>query len=66
VGTLVCADRQDFEEATRAVALLLKAVLRLEKCERCAIATFTGGRCRLCKLAYRDGEPVKAVGRGAK
>ena len=50
----------DVEEWERAVKILRRAVGTLDRCETCAVATFTGGRCPLCKIAYKDGKPVAA------
>ncbi len=60
VGNFVLKNRADLDKAQRAVKILRRAVGTLDRCETCAVATFTGGRCPLCKIAYKDGKPVAA------
>lgn len=58
VGNFAVKERGDLEPARRAFELLHKAIATIPRCETCAVALFTGGGCRHCKLRYRDGKPV--------
>ena len=57
-GKLELRDRKELESARDALRILRAALARLSRCETCAVATVSGGRCRRCKLAYVDGNPV--------
>jgi len=60
IGNFALENKADLKEAQKAFKILERAIRTLGRCETCAVATFTGGRCRLCKLTYRDGKPVTA------
>ena len=57
-GRLALRNRQSVEDARQAFATLHAAIRTLERCERCAVATFANGRCRKCNISYRDGKPA--------
>ena len=60
IGNFALDKKADLEEAQKAFKLLERAIRMLDRCETCAVALFTGGRCRACKLTYRNGNPVAA------
>ena len=63
VGNLLLRKKTDFDVCRKSYVRLQLAVKRLENCERCALATVSGGYCRLCKLSYRqlEGQPLSVT-----
>ena len=49
---------KDYQQATRAYAILVAAVKMLPKCDTCAVAMVTGARCPSCNVSYKDGKPT--------
>jgi len=50
--------REDLKRVHKELLILKAAVRTLDRCERCALATLTAGRCRLCDNSYKDGKKV--------
>ncbi len=63
LGSVEIRDPEAFRAASRAHDTLLRALETIERCELCAAAMVADGRCPVCKISYRDGEPVD-TGRG--
>ena len=59
IGFVSTDRKQDYDQATRAYAVLLAAVKMLPKCDTCAVAMVTGARCPSCNIAYKDGKPAR-------
>jgi hypothetical protein len=57
VGPLALDERDDFLAARDELARLRAAIAKLETCATCAVASFTGGRCPVCRISYREGRP---------
>jgi len=54
----IAVDRHDeFVKAAKAFRRLLEAIRKLSECETCAVAQFTGGRCRKCNISYSQPPP---------
>lgn len=58
IGHAAIARRADYAIAEAAWKNLLASLGLLSKCETCAVANFTGGKCLKCKLSYKTGVPV--------
>ncbi len=58
VGHVAIRDKQAYEAAARAVAILRAAVEASERCEHCAVAIVTDTKCPYCRITYKDGKPV--------
>lgn len=54
VGNVAFKDPLNYGEASRELLRLLKAMEKLDDCETCAVAAFTGGRCTACMLKKRS------------
>lgn len=60
VGNVAFKDKDDFKKASESHDVLLAAVKAADKCETCAIAMVTDGKCDACKISYKGGKKVKA------
>lgn len=58
VGAIEIEDRRDYDELARSIAVLEAAVAAADRCEHCAVAIVTDTQCPICKISYKDGEPV--------
>lgn len=56
VGNVAHSDRALFEALAEEFKKLETAVKRLEKCESCAAASLTDGRCMICRKVFTHGE----------
>lgn len=54
-GNLAYTDKQDFQRALEELDLLVRALETTERCETCATAMLTDGRCLACGIEYRHG-----------
>jgi rubrerythrin len=60
VGHVEIRDPASFKELLRAYDTLLSARETVARCELCASAMVVDGRCPVCKIAYKDGQPIEA------
>jgi hypothetical protein len=60
VGHVEIRDTASFEKLLRAYDTLLSARETVARCELCASAMVVDGRCPVCKIAYKDGQPIEA------
>ncbi len=58
VGNVAIKDKTDFDYAWEAYRRLLDAVRLSSRCEMCAVALMSDGRCTKCKKSYKNGEIV--------
>ena len=58
VGNVAIKDKTDFDHAVEAYRRLLVAVRLSSRCEMCAVALMSDGRCTKCKKTYKNGEVV--------
>ncbi len=58
VGNREFRDQRDLTDARRFVDVLKSAVRALRRCESCAMAMVADAHCLVCRVAYKDGEPV--------
>ncbi len=56
VGRFAFTDRADFEAASKAQRVLIRAIELAAKCEICAIAMAVDRSCYRCNISYEDGE----------
>lgn len=61
VGNVAITDKTDFDHALTAYRRLLDAVQMLDRCEMCAVALMSDGRCTKCNKTYKDGKVVSNV-----
>ena len=52
VGALALGNKAELEKARKAFEILQAAIRALARCETCAVATFSGGRCGVCDISY--------------
>jgi hypothetical protein len=57
VGCEKFTDKTAYEQAARARQVLMAASKASEKCEGCAVAMVTDGRCEACRVTFKDGKP---------
>jgi len=50
---------EDYKVALAAHKVLAKAVTTSKKCEACAVAMVTDGKCTQCNVSFKNGETVK-------
>lgn len=55
VGNVAHSDRTLYEALAEEFRKLKNAIKRLEKCESCAVASLTNGRCMTCRKVFTDG-----------
>jgi hypothetical protein len=55
VGTLAIRNHADFNEILMERERLIAAVRLASRCDLCAVAFFTHGRCPRCRIDYKDG-----------
>lgn len=48
-----------YDSALVAYDVIKKAVKTSAKCEKCAVAMVSDGKCGECKVSFKDGEPIK-------
>lgn len=58
VGCCVFKDKAGYDAAVKARATLVAAVKAADKCEPCAVAMVTDGKCERCMISYKDGKPA--------
>ena len=58
VGNVAIKDKTDFDHAAEAYRRLLDAVRLSSRCEMCAVALMSDGRCTKCNKSYKNGEIV--------
>ena len=58
VGNVAFQDKEMFEQASKEYRKLLAAVEIARRCEICAVALFTDGKCPTCKKTYKDGKEI--------
>ena len=56
VGSIAFEDEKESEQAAEAREVLLSAAAN--KCEACAVALVTNGKCDVCKVEYKDGKKL--------
>jgi hypothetical protein len=56
VGGRMYKTHEDYEAAMAAHATLVKAAKAAKHCEACAVAMVTDGKCKVCKVSYKDGK----------
>lgn len=47
-----------YDGAVKAIAVFKDAIKDTAKCEQCAIARVSDGKCRACNVTFKDGKPV--------
>jgi hypothetical protein len=52
-------DKESHDAALAAHQTLVKAAEISKKCEACAVAMVTNGKCDHCNVSFKDGKPVK-------
>ena len=62
VAGRVFAAKKVYEAATKAFETLAKAVETAPKCEVCAVAMVTDGRCDSCDVSFKDGKKISPAG----
>lgn len=61
VGNVAFESKADFQSAAEELDFLQTVIEMLDKCEICAVAKFTGGRCPKCKVLYSKPPPGLAT-----
>jgi len=56
-GNVVFTNRNDFEQAARQIDFLMSVIKMIDRCEMCAVARFTGGKCPKCNILYERDQP---------
>lgn len=56
VGYHAYKDRAAYDDAAKARATLVNASSAAGKCEACAVAMVTDGKCETCKMSFKDGK----------
>ncbi|MBU0638008.1 MAG: hypothetical protein KKB50_04025 [Planctomycetes bacterium] len=56
-GNRAYKDKQEYESAVKAHEILVAAAKAAEKCEACAVAMVTDGKCQAHDLKFADGKP---------
>lgn len=59
VGHVCFVDRSDYDGAAHQMEIVFRAQETIPRCETCAVAMVSNGRCPYCKITYRDGEPLE-------
>jgi len=62
-GNVAFTNRDDFEQAARQIDFLLSCIQMIDRCEICAVARFTGGKCPKCNILYDHDEHSTATAR---
>lgn len=58
MGPVAIENEADFQRAKEAYTILRKAIEATKRCEICAAAIVTDGRCPKCNIRYKGGDPV--------
>jgi hypothetical protein len=58
VGTRAFDERAAYERVVQALAIVHRADETAQRCEYCAVAMVSDSECAICRISYRDGEPV--------
>ncbi|MFN0137335.1 MAG: hypothetical protein ACKVS9_14625 [Phycisphaerae bacterium] len=61
VGNEVFKDKAQYDEAVKAHEVLETAIKASAKCDGCAVAMVSDGKCEPCKASFKDGKPVAAA-----
>jgi hypothetical protein len=62
VGDRAFGEREVYDRVVHALAIVHRADEAARRCVYCAVAMVSGTECAMCRIAYRDGEPVPAHG----
>ena len=58
VGNVAIDTKEDYDRVVKAIQIVQIANEAAKRCERCALAIITDTRCPVCRITYKDGEPV--------
>lgn len=61
VGQVAIPNRKDFDQAVKALQVLIVANEAAHRCEHCAVAIITDTQCPVCKIGYKDGKALARI-----